>query len=291
MWMLVLLLALLIGAAAAGRAGGPQYGAWVREHAGLKASDPMYWGSLAALWLMDRARLSDRLSEPLGKVFQIMVGLHGAKPALAHTKWFAAKAVALSYGMLCLSTMAGWAAGGNAELLAYGVVLMLFVPFLMYRGAAGELKARRRQMLIELPELLNRIMLLVGAGETVPQALVRTVEGNRNPNSPLYEELGQTVQALKMNAPFAKAMEDFSKRCRMQEVSLFTTTILLNYKRGGDELVMTLKELSVTLWEKRKAQARTLGEEASSKMVFPMVLIFFVVMVLVAAPALFMMKS
>ncbi|MCZ8521511.1 MULTISPECIES: type II secretion system F family protein [Paenibacillus] len=289
--MLLLLLALLAAAAGAARAGRPLYGTWVSEHRGLKPSELMYWGSLAALWLIDRTRLSDKLSEPLGKVFQIMVGLHGARPALAHTKWFAAKAVVLAYAMFCLSVLGGWAAGGNAEMLIYGFVLMLFVPIMMYRGAAGELTARKRQMLMELPELLNRIMLLVGAGETVPQALVRTVEANREKNSPLYEELGQTVQALKMNASFAKAMEDFSKRCRMQEVSLFTTTILLNYKRGGDELVMTLKELSLTLWDKRKAQARTLGEEASSKMVFPMVLIFFVVMVLVAAPALFMMQS
>ncbi|MDQ0888523.1 hypothetical protein QFZ81_003611 [Paenibacillus sp. V4I9] len=37
--------------------------------------------------------------------------------------------------------------------------------------------------------------------------------------------------------------------------------------------------------------SRTLGEEASSKLVFPMVLIFVVVMVIVAAPALLMMKQ
>nr|WP_249866162.1 type II secretion system F family protein [Paenibacillus konkukensis] len=94
---------------------------------------------------------------------------------------------------------------------------------------------------------------------------------------------------IRMNGSFAKAMEDFNKRCGVQEVSLFTTTLLLNYKRGGDELVMSLKELSVTLWDKRKSLAKTLGEEASSKMVFPMVLIFMVVMIIVAAPAILTM--
>lgn len=71
---------------------------------------------------------------------------------------------------------------------------------------------------------------------------------------------------------------------------MFTTTLLLNHKRGGEELVLSLRELSVILWDKRKALARTLGEEASSKLVFPMVLIFFIVMVIVASPALMMMS-
>ncbi|UUZ86902.1 type II secretion system F family protein [Paenibacillus sp. P26] len=137
---------------------------------------------------------------------------------------------------------------------------------------------------------MNELTLLVNAGETVQQALTRSVEAKGPESGPLLAELTTAVQALKMNASFSKVMEDFSKRCALQEVSLFTTTLLLNYRRGGEELVMSLRELSVTLWDKRKALARTLGEEASSKLVFPMVLIFFVVMVMVAAPALMMMS-
>jgi len=62
--------------------------------------------------------------------------------------------------------------------------------------------------------------------------------------------------------------------------------MLLNYRRGGDKLVLSLKELTYTLWEKRKAIARTRGEEASSKLIFPVVGIFVVLMILVASPAM-----
>ena len=74
-------------------------------------------------------------------------------------------------------------------------------------------------------------------------------------------------------------MEDFNKRCGVQEVSLFTTTLLLNYKRGGDEAGDVIERTFIYIMGQRKPIAKTLGEEASSKMVFPMVFIFFVVMV------------
>jgi tight adherence protein C len=85
-------------------------------------------------------------------------------------------------------------------------------------------------------------------------------------------------------------MERFNRSCAVQEVSIFTTVLLLNYRRGGEHFVLALRELSYTLWEKRKAIARTRGEEASSKLVFPLVGILLVLMILVAAPAVLLMS-
>lgn len=89
---------------------------------------------------------------------------------------------------------------------------------------------------------------------------------------------------------FQQSFENFSKRCAVQEVSVFTTTVLLNFRRGGNDFVMALTDLSRVLWEKRKSITRTRGEQASSKLVFPMVVIFLVVVVLVGTPAFLMMN-
>ncbi|PZE21817.1 type II secretion system F family protein [Paenibacillus xerothermodurans] len=243
-----------------------------------------------SFWLMDRLRLTDHLSDTLARIHQLMVGLHGSKTALARTKCFAAHVLSLIMVALIGSTLLAWASEGGVETLLYCCILISLMPFVLFKELTGRLQKRKRSMLLELPEMLNQIVLLVNAGETVQKALLRCVESRASvADSPLFTELAQAAHEIGMNASFAKSMEDFNKRCGVQEVSLFTTTLLLNYKRGGDELVMSLKELSFTLWEKRKSLAKTLGEEASSKMVFPMVLIFLVVMVVVAAPAVLMM--
>ncbi|WJH34060.1 type II secretion system F family protein [Paenibacillus sp. CC-CFT747] len=142
---------------------------------------------------------------------------------------------------------------------------------------------------MDLPEFLNKLTLLVNAGETVQRALLRcTAAGSTE--SPLYRELQQMANELTNNISLKRAMEDFSRRCAVQEVSQFTTTLLLNYKRGGEEFVTALRELSRSLWERRKALTKTMGEEASSKLVFPMVVIFLIVTVIVASPAVLLMN-
>ncbi|MDQ1909220.1 type II secretion system F family protein [Paenibacillus sp. GD4] len=286
MMMYLLFAVQVAGAAVVYAAASKRYTGWIRDH---PPHPNRIWLAPIGLWLLDLIRPGDRLPEQVGRVHQIMVGLNGAKAAPAQTRWFLAKsAEGMTIGVMAATLLA--AAADNYELLAYGALLSLLLPIVQYQQCSRELKRRKLDILISLPELLNQLMLLTGAGETVPQALIRIVEGRQQDKDPLLQELLPVVQVLRMNGSFAKGMEDFSKRCGLQEVSLFTTTLLLNYKRGGDDLVMSLRELSVTLWEKRKAVAKTLGEEASSKMVFPMVLIFFMVMVVVAAPAMLMMN-
>ncbi|MCZ8515872.1 type II secretion system F family protein [Paenibacillus filicis] len=267
----------------------PRYASWIRSHPG--GENPV-WREAGApgLWLIDRCKAADRFPEAVGKVHHVMIGLYGAKTAAFYTRTFLAGSVLASYGLILFVTLIACLSEGTLELIGYGALLALLVPFAGYKHFSDRLKLKKRRMLLELPELLNELMLLVNAGETVQQALIRIVEVRERAPGPLLVELSGAVKALRMNVSFTKALEDFSKRCALQEVSLFTTALMLNYKRGGEELVLSLRELSVMLWDKRKALARTLGEEASSKLVFPMVLIFFVVMVIVAAPALMMMS-
>ncbi|MBP1961765.1 type II secretion system F family protein [Paenibacillus aceris] len=175
--------------------------------------------------------------------------------------------------------------------MVFGLFVAVLLPLLMVRDLDVKIRKKQLLMITELPEVLSTIVLLVNAGETVNRAWIRCVEVRpHKAQSPLYKELAQAVHELEMNVSFSKVMEDFGKRCALHEVSLFTSAILLNYKRGGSDFVTALHSLSLVLWQRRKSVARTLGEEASSKLVFPMVVIFVVVMVIVATPAMLMMK-
>lgn len=71
---------------------------------------------------------------------------------------------------------------------------------------------------------------------------------------------------------------------------MFVTAVLINQRRGGDTFVLAMQDVGRQLWEKRKAVARRRGEEASTKLVFPMMLMFLVILAVVGAPALLMMK-
>lgn len=182
--------------------------------------------------------------------------------------------------------------GGSLTWLSLGILLAIVLPVALFRDLQKKVHEREQDILMELPELLNKIVLLVGAGETVQRAIIRCVQRKQEnaAEHPLYRELLQMVSEMETGYSFQQALESFSKRCGVQEVSVFTTTVLLNFRRGGSEFGLALRDLSRTLWDKRKAVSRMRGEQASSKMVFPMVMIFVIVMILVGTPAFMMMN-
>lgn len=195
-------------------------------------------------------------------------------------------------GILLLVVVLTVISGGGWVLLGIGILLSACYPLMKLKQLDKRIEQRKRQIVLELPDLLSKITLLVNAGETIQKALQRCVKQTEEyERSPLMAELYMLVQQLQCNSSFSQAMEQFNKRCGVQEVSIFTTTVLLNYRRGGEEFVLTLCNFTRELWEKRKSTVRTLGEEASSKLVFPMVCIFLAIMVIIATPAIMFMSN
>jgi tight adherence protein C len=243
-------------------------------------------------YLIDKLQLLERFPDFTSKIHHKCMTLYGRSLSSQGSKWFMAELI--SAGTLCLFIVTCLAilAGEDSSLLAFGVVAALGTPLMMVRDLDTKIRKKQQRMILDLPEFLSTIVLLVNAGETVNRAWIRCVKAKPHmADSPLFKELLVAVHELEMNISFTKVLEDFSKRCALHEVSLFTSTLGLNYKRGGNDFVVALHSLSLELWQRRKSVSRTLGEEASSKLVFPMVLIFVVVMVIVASPALLMMNQ
>jgi tight adherence protein C len=246
-----------------------------------------------SMYLMLRFRLLERYPLQVARLHLKWVNYHGGSQSLEQTKLFIAQII--TYMWLSLLLFIGLGFAVDSAFFGCGACIVIGIPVVIIQELNRKLKLKKRLMLIELTEFLNKLTLLVDAGETVQKAIKVCVEQKKNivittEASPLYYELNQMVIALNNNRSFQHVMEEFNKRCNVQEISIFTTTVLLNYRRGGLEFVYALRELSRIIWDKRLSLTKTLGEEASAKLVFPMVLIFFIVMVIVAAPAILLMN-
>lgn len=241
-----------------------------------------------SLHIITKFKMLERLHTQVAFIQQKMISLHGSRDALKHTRMFATQLISII--ILCLfgTVIIGFMTVDHL-LVFIGLMFAFFIPALMLNQLSKNEKERKHKILLELPEFVNKIILLVNAGETVQQAFIRCVELNDNFDSPLYKELRETVNRLTSNEPFPHVLNELSKQCAIQEVAIFTTTVLLNYRKGGQDLILSLRELSHDLWEKRKNISRTKGEEASSKLVFPLVIIFVAVMIIVGYPAITIM--
>lgn len=242
------------------------------------------------LHILELAKVSQRLPLFFFKIQRSISRISSQQQGAEHTMLFLAEMLSYSYLLLiggCLITLI---MEGEASGFLIGAVLAVLLPIALIKDLHSKVKRREQQIILELPELLNKIILLVGAGSTVQQAIKQCLERKRDQEThPLYRELFQMQRECEGGYSFAQALEGFSKRCGIQEVSAFTTAVLLNYRRGGSDFVLALRDLSHTLWEKRKAVSKTLGEQASSKLVFPMVLLFLIIVILVGTPAFMIM--
>ncbi len=255
----------------------------------FKDQYPLLFMAPVSLYIIDSLKIMERFYSQIAKIQQKMISLYGNRTALQHTRMFIAQLISTTLVCLLGTFMFTVAANGDITIFIVGLIFTVILPFAMVNKLANQEKQRKEEILIELPEVVNKIILLVNAGETIQQALIRCVTTTNDPNSPLIKELTETVNRMVSNEPFQQVLNDLSKKCGIQEISIFTTTILLNYRKGGNDLILALRELSHDLWEKRKAISKTKGEEASSKLVFPLILIFVVVMVIVGFPAITLM--
>ena len=174
--------------------------------------------------------------------------------------------------------------------IVIGIAAAAGLPFVMDRDLNSRIEKRHTQLRLEFPEFINELVLLVNAGMTIPRAWEKIADKSTG-NTPLQRELQICMADIRAGKPMEVAFEEFGRRCRIKEIIKFVSVIILNLRKGGSELTITLQAQSSECWEMRKSAARRLGEEASSKMMLPMALMLLGIMMVVALPAVLSIMS
>ena len=152
------------------------------------------------------------------------------------------------------------------------------------------IKKRRIEIMLDFPEFLVKLTLLINAGMTVSKAWER-VSDTHDRGRALGRELQTSVLEIKAGKSEFKAYEDFAKRCRMQEITRVVSVLLQNMRKGNEELVSILRVHANECWEMRKNTAKKLGEEASSKMLLPMAIMLVSILLIVTTPAIIALQG
>lgn len=241
-----------------------------------------------AFAVIDKFSLYKRMPKLVQYIHQRKITLRGSKLSNDYTRIFLARIITLLILFIILTLVLVDASDGGYKNLFIGFILIGVFSFYVVKDLDKKVKQRKDSMLIDLPEFVNKVILLVNAGETIQGAFEKCVQQNHlnKKDSPLYFELNEVVNKMSANTSFQDALKDLNYRSGVQEVSVFTTTVLMNYRKGGNQLTESLKELSISLWEKRKTVTRIKGEEASSKLIFPIIFIFASILLIVIYPAI-----
>lgn len=193
-----------------------------------------------------------------------------------------------------------WLVGGENEIFQTGkqwpntlLLLLAMASLVMYtidNDIKTKISKRRRTLQYELPDFINKLILLINSGMTVSQAIRKILKHNQK-SSPLYDELMIVMLDIQGGRTEQQSLEAFAERCHISEATKFVSVVLQNIRKGNAELVMVLRLQSHEFWEIRKNIARQLGEEASTKLLFPMLVILLVVLLIVLTPAVMALRG
>lgn len=154
----------------------------------------------------------------------------------------------------------------------------------------SKIKKRSLEIMLDFPDFLVKLTLLINAGMNISKAWEKVTEG-ADKSRALGRELDMALLEIRSGKSESKAYEDFAKRCRIQEVTRVVSVLLQNVKKGNAELVSILRVHANECWEMRKNAAKKLGEEASSKMLLPMVIMLMSILLIVTTPAVLALQG
>ncbi len=181
------------------------------------------------------------------------------------------------------------------------LLLAMFAAVTVYVGKDRELqkqvRERERQMSRDYARVVSKLVLLMGAGAAVRTAWEMIVKDYQEKKEAgqvklryVYEEMALACHEMHSGVAETKAYENFGIRCRLPCYLKLSSLLEQNLRKGGKGLSQILNAEIAEAFEQRKDCALSQGEEASTRLLFPLVMMLGAVMLLILAPAVMSMQ-
>lgn len=173
------------------------------------------------------------------------------------------------------------------------LAVTILAAVIAYLGKEQEFRQekikRQRQLVMDYPNLLFKLSMLLNAGLTMQNAFTRIAfeyrDGKRRQVRYAYEEMLVACYEMKSGISEVQAYENFGKRCGQKLYVKLGATLAGNLQKGSQGLTKLLEEEALEAMDERRQLAKKLGEEAGTKLLLPMVLMLMIVLVILMLPA------
>jgi len=165
-------------------------------------------------------------------------------------------------------------------IIGLGVFMGAAVPFAVLNS-----KIRQRQKMLrrQLPEFLDILCVSVQAGLSFDGAVAKMIKRMKGP---LIDEFQRAQNDVALGMTHQYALTNLAKRCDLEEIYLFTTSVI-QAEKLGTSMTRTLKLQADNMRERHRQYIKGEALKAPVKIIFPMVLFIFPsVFVVLLFPAL-----
>lgn len=172
---------------------------------------------------------------------------------------------------------------------------------------------RKNQLLLDYPDLMWKMTMLLGAGLSIKGTFSRISEQYQREKTAsfrrqkkggadrkifpgktaksrnvryVYEEVTYACYEMESGIPEAEAYERFGRRCQLPEYIRLGSVLSQNLKKGARGLTALLETEAAASLTDRKNHARKISERAGTKLLLPMILMLGIVLAVLMVPAM-----
>lgn len=145
---------------------------------------------------------------------------------------------------------------------------------------------RKKEMQRDYPDVLDKLVLFLQAGFSIRKAMEKlAIDYQRNRQKyhmkerAAYEEIVKTCREMEGGVYEADAYERMGKRCKISQYKILSVLLVQNLRKGNQNILELLEREAASAGEERKREARVRGEEASVKLLLPMIMQLMVVLI------------
>ncbi len=178
--------------------------------------------------------------------------------------------------------------------MGIGVIILIFA-----REGEGMIRAQKKrseELTLDYPVFVHKVVLLLGSGMTCKSAWFRIISDYNKKlekggkRQYLYEEMIVAANEMNQGITEMQAYENFGRRCGLGPYLKFCSILIQSVKTGARGMGRMLADAGDEAALLRLESAKRMGEEAGTKLLFPMVALLGIVMVIVMVPAFMSMN-
>lgn len=188
----------------------------------------------------------------------------------------------ITYGMLLV--ILGFILYGFSGEMTILVIMILYGGLAVYYFmtlTSKQITKRSEQLLCDFSVAISQLALLTNAGMILREAWEVVAKAG---NTDFYKEMQTSVDEMKNGVSEVEAIRRFGIRCMIPEIKKFSSTIIQGLQKGNKELSSMLQQQSAETWSLRKQIVRRQGEKAASKLLIPIFVMFFGIIIMVIVP-------
>lgn len=178
-------------------------------------------------------------------------------------------------------------------LMAFAAGLYYF--YITFRARDLE-KARQKEVSLDYPKMVSALSMYIGAGFSVRQAFEQVGRAYQisvargHPRRPAYEALLQMNRSIRDGEDEENAINAFGDSLRNKGFRKLSMMLAQCRRKGNGELRDQMEQEEREAMEKRRMDARIAGEEASVKLLLPMIGLLGVIFIALMIPAFMQMQ-